>query len=138
MKETIVQSVAPEFRKSLVFVGRIDSWPTLVNLYRGASVCVKADSYGNHSFDTMGQMACSKPLVCTRTEGNLDLIDDRVNGVLFDRESPDQLAASVVELMGDEGRRKILGRNARRTIEDSFSSRTLAMRTAEIYGEIQV
>lgn len=135
MRASILQSIPADLRGSLVFLGRVESWPELVNLYRGASVCVKADSHGNHSFDAMGQMACSRPFVCTKTEGNKDLVTDGINGRLFERESPEQLSDIVVELMADEGLRTTLGRNARRTIQDRFSSRVMASRTVMIYEE---
>lgn len=135
MKEHILSSVPEKFRKSLVFMGRVDSWRKLVNLYRGAAVCVKADAYGNHSFDAMGQMACSKPLVCTRTEGNLDLIEDGINGFLFDRDSPEDLALIVTRLMSDENLSASIGRKARQTIEKGFSSQVMSSETARIYED---
>ena len=136
MKEYILRTVRSEVRKSLIFMGRIDSWAQLVNLYRGATVCVKADVYGNHSFDVMGQMACSRPLVCTRTEGNTDTILDGVNGLLFDRGYPDQLSSSVNQLLDDETLRASIGRAARETIETRFSSSIMASQTESVYESI--
>ena len=55
----------------------------LVNMYRNAAICVKADVYGNHSYDTMGQLACGRPMVCANTEGCADMIENGKNGFLF-------------------------------------------------------
>lgn len=132
----IESSVPPEFRKSFVFKGFIKSWDELVNLYRNASVCVKADVYTNHSYDTMGQLACGRPLVCTMNEAHMDMIDDKKNGFLFDRENPEQLARIINMLLSDPALCEATGDQARRTVEERFTSTTCAAESVKVYKEL--
>lgn len=132
----VESSVSPEYRKSFVFKGFIKSWDSLVNLYRGASVNVKADEYGNHSFDLMGQMACERPVACTMTEGNVDMIENESNGFLFDREDPKQLATIINMLLSDPALCEATGKQARRTVEKRFTSSICASESLKVYEEL--
>jgi glycosyltransferase involved in cell wall biosynthesis len=135
ISEMIRRSVSPDVSESFVFLGFIKSWDMLVSLYRNASVCVKADVMGNHSFDAMGQMACGKVLVCTKTEGNTDMIEHGSNGYLFDRDNPSQLSEIINTLLGDSDLTELVGRRARATIERRFTSMHCAEATLKYYEE---
>jgi glycosyltransferase involved in cell wall biosynthesis len=132
----MVKGAAPkEFQASLVFSGFVKSWDDLVNLYRHAAVCVKADAYTNHSYDTMGQMACGRPMLCTNNEAHADLIKDGESGFLFEKDDPHQLAARINRLLSDQELSKRMGRAARRTIEERFTSQKCAQESLRIYEE---
>jgi glycosyltransferase involved in cell wall biosynthesis len=135
VSEMMKRSVPPDVSKSFVFLGFVKSWDLLVTLYRNAAVCVKADVRSNHSFDTMGQMACERTLVCTRTEGTTDMIEHGLNGYFFDREKPAQLSEIINTLLGDSGQSKTIGRKARETIERGFTSQQCAKETVKFYEE---
>jgi glycosyltransferase involved in cell wall biosynthesis len=132
----VESAVTPELRKSFLFKGFIKSWDELVNLYRNASVCVKADVYTNHSYDTMGQLACGRPLVCTKNEAHMDMIEDQKNGFLFDREDPRQLATIINKLLSDPALCKETGKQARRTVETRFTSSICASESIKVYSEL--
>ena len=132
----IVRTAAPKnAQDSLVFKGFVNSWDELVSLYRNAAVCVKADGHTNHAYDTMGQMACGRPMACTNVEAHADLIDDGKNGFLFERDNPRQLAEIINRLLSDPALSSSVGARARKTIEQRFTSRHCAEATLSIYDE---
>jgi len=67
-------------------------------------------------------MACSLPVVCGRRGGYADYIAHGVNGFLFD--TTEQAIALLMRLRADPALRERLGRAARGTVEDLYSSRT--------------
>ncbi len=135
VREIVKDAVPKSLQDSLVFKGFINSWDDLVNLYRNASVCVKADINTNHSYDTMGQLACGRPMVCTNTEAHADMIQDGANGFLFERDNRDQLAMIINRLLSDPALCSAVGMRARRTIEERFTSERCAEETVKLYKE---
>lgn len=135
VREIVRDSAPRSVQNSFVFKGFVNSWDELVNMYRNAAICVKADVYTNHSYDTMGQLACGRPMVCTNTEAHADMIENGKNGFLFEREKPHQLAELVDQLLSDPALCRTIGMRARRTIEERFTSEICATETAKYYKE---
>jgi glycosyltransferase involved in cell wall biosynthesis len=62
-------------------------------------------------------MAMERAIVAPRAENISDVVDDGVDGTLFDPGSSRDLASRIRELAVDERRREALGRAARRKVE---------------------
>ena len=84
----------------------------------------------------MGQMACERPVACTMTEGNVDMIENESNGFLFDREDPKQLATIINMLLSDPALCEATGKQARRTVEKRFTSSICASESLKVYEEL--
>jgi glycosyltransferase involved in cell wall biosynthesis len=136
VKEIAMSMIPEDLLKSVVFLGFLESWDQLVSLYRNATVCVKADVNTNQSYDTMGQLACGRPLVCSNVGAHVDMIQDGVNGILFDRSNPSELAEAVSRLLSDSNLRERMGRNARTSVESGHTSTISAEKTLRIYGDL--
>jgi glycosyltransferase involved in cell wall biosynthesis len=65
-------------------------------------------------------MASGRACVASDIPGSHDVIEDHVNGVLFDPENVQHLADALVELASSESLRGMLGSGAIRTIEARF------------------
>ncbi len=78
-------------------------------------------------------MATGKPLVGTRVGGIPDLIAEDENGVLVDPADPDSLASGVRRMIDDADFRQRAGKVSRQRVEDHFSWRVIAARTADVY-----
>jgi glycosyltransferase involved in cell wall biosynthesis len=81
-------------------------------------------------------MAMELPVIASRVEGLAELIEDGVTGVLVPPGSPEELAAAILSLLDDEGRRRALGRGARARIERDHSIERTASRIGAIYDSI--
>ena len=73
-----------------------------------------AESFG---LAVLEAMAAGKPVVAAATDGPRLLIEDDVNGVLFEPGNVDQLTSAVGRLLGDATERAALGDAAARTAE---------------------
>jgi glycosyltransferase involved in cell wall biosynthesis len=74
-------------------------------------------------------------MVCTNTEAHADMIQDGVNGFLFERDNRDQLATIINRLLSDPALCGTVGIRARRTIEERFTSERCAKETVKLYKE---
>jgi glycosyltransferase involved in cell wall biosynthesis len=93
-------------------------------------------------FEAMGRvhleaMACSKPVVATRTNGARDYIEDGVTGLLCEVRNPDDLAAKLKLVVEDRELAGRMGRAGRALLErehsgDRYTERLLDMLNAII------
>jgi glycosyltransferase involved in cell wall biosynthesis len=95
-------------------------------------------------------MACGTPVVASAVGGIPEVVVHGETGLLVPveqmQEAPFEpinadsfafnLAEAINELMRDEVRRRYMGKEARRRVEEVFSWDAIARRTAELYREV--
>jgi glycosyltransferase involved in cell wall biosynthesis len=62
-------------------------------------------------------MAMGKPVICSRTRGQVDVIEDGVTGIFVPVGDADALRAAMVDLWNDPDRARAMGRAARAYVE---------------------
>jgi L-malate glycosyltransferase len=80
-------------------------------------------------------LASGLAAVATATAGAREIIDDEEMGLIVPVNNPDALAASVLLLMADPGRRARLGRHARARVRGRFSLERMVDATEQVYVE---
>jgi glycosyltransferase involved in cell wall biosynthesis len=56
----------------------------------------------------------------------MDIIDDGINGILFEKDTPEGLEQAIARLLDDTGSYRELGRNARLKVEEELNWRANA------------
>jgi glycosyltransferase involved in cell wall biosynthesis len=85
---------------------------------------------------TLEAMACARPVVSTATIGADEAIEDGRSGLIVPVGDPPALAAKLVELAGDPGRRAALGAAAQRRIAEHFTTAHMLARCEAILEAI--
>jgi len=69
----------------------------LPRLYRGARALIfpQVEDFGLVAAEAV---ACGTPVIALRNGGALDIVEEGVNGVFFDRQEPEALTAAIAEL----------------------------------------
>jgi len=93
----------------------------LVQAYQEAAVCIVPSTWENSSYVLLEAMACATPVVACNSGGSPELIEDGVSGFLIPVNDSEALVSRVAELLAEPALRKLMGDNARRRIEESFS-----------------
>lgn len=65
--------------------------------------------------------ACGKPVIGTRVGGLPDVIHEGATGLLAEPQNPASLAAAILDMLSDPGRREQMGVNARQLAEQRYS-----------------
>lgn len=81
-------------------------------------------------------MSCGLPVLATRGEPCAEVIRDGHNGLLFDDEDLEGLAALVAELAADGQRREELGQRARAHVMEHHCTSAVAPRYGQIYRRL--
>jgi glycosyltransferase involved in cell wall biosynthesis len=81
-------------------------------------------------------MACGLPVVATRSGGIVEIVDDRITGLLVPPLNPEALANALQQLIQDAAARTMMGSKGRSRVENKFTIETVVTNTLEIYESI--
>jgi glycogen synthase len=137
-------------RPGLVWIEEMLPKEEVIALYSGAEVFVCPSIYEPFGIINLEAMACGTPVVASAVGGIPEVVVHGETGLLvpveqmkeapFEPVSADSfafnLAEAINELMRDEVRRRYMGKEARRRVEEVFSWDAIARRTAELYREV--
>jgi len=96
----------------------------------------KRDFWYPSSMKIFEYMSAGKAVVATRVGQVAEIIQDGVNGCLFDPEQGDELTQKIGALLESTALRRRLGEQARRDVEQTWNWRNQARKMVEIFTEI--
>jgi glycosyltransferase involved in cell wall biosynthesis len=109
------------------FVGQ----PAVYAWMRALDIVVAPSRTEGFAHTVLEAMACSKPVVATAIEGNLDAIVHDESGLLVDPR-PAAIAAGIASLLADPRRAEALGRAARARVAERFDETVAIPRLARV------
>jgi starch synthase len=139
-----------KLRSGVVWIDRLLSQTELRAVLTAATTFVCPSIYEPLGIVNLEAMACGAPVVGTATGGIPEVVDDGVTGRLVpiaqaqdgtgtpldpDRFVAD-LAAALIEVVGDPKTAKKMGAAGRARAEEQFSWERIAVRTKEIYASL--
>ena len=85
-------------------------------------------------------MAMGKPVICSRTRGQVDVVEEGVTGLYVPVGDPQALRKAILELWNDPLRAQQMGRNARAHVEkyhtlEKFTATTRSAAEASLNGK---
>ena len=132
--DKILQSVEPANRVRVKF--ETSARDELVSAYRRAAVCVLPSKWENAPYAALEAMACGTPVVACDAGGTPELIQDGISGFLVPFDDMNALADRVGALLTQPAMRKTMGENARRRIEQSFSTERVLPQMLAAYNHL--
>jgi len=81
-------------------------------------------------------MACSRAVIAMNDGGNPELVDDQKTGILIDPNDSETFAVKIIELLLNDQKRTMMGRQGRLRVEEFFDVRRNARETQRIYLEV--
>lgn len=107
---------------------------TLLDLSDIALVASHEEGFSNSLIEAMSRAKC---VIVTAVGGNLDAVVAGESGVLVPVRDPASLAAAIVALAADPGRRATLGANARDRVERHFTLEGCVSRYQNLYWGLE-
>ena len=96
----------------------------VTDLLRSADIFCVSSYLEGLGTSTLDAMAAGLPVVATRVGGIPEIVADGVSGILVPPRNPEALAAAILELASNPGRRAEMGGAARRRVSDFTADRT--------------
>ena len=115
------------------FLGRV---PDAIPIIKHFDVCVSCSESEGLSNSIIEYMGCAKPVVCTDTGGNPELVEDGKNGFLVRVGDVEDLARRIREILQNEALRDALGRNGRERFLTEFTSDRMATAYMDMYDRV--
>ena len=115
------------------FLGKQDRVHSLLPLADLMLMPSELESFGLAALEAM---ACKVPAIATRVGGVTELVEDGVNGLLFDVGDVDRMAAGAIALLRDPARHQAMRDAARRTAQTRFCASLVVPQYAKFYEEI--
>jgi glycosyltransferase involved in cell wall biosynthesis len=132
-RETIRRIGIP--KKNFSFLGHIGYFER-PKILRSATVFVNPSIFENCSLSILEAMSCGGAVVASEVGGNLEIIHQGRNGQLIPVFDEKKLAKSIISLLEDENLNREIGKEARKTVERSFSSEKCAEETYKVYKQM--
>lgn len=115
------------------FVGKQENVNELLPLADLMLMPSEMESFGLAALEAM---ACSVPTIATRVGGVPELIDDGVNGLLFEPGDVGAMSAAAISLLGDASRLQGMSLSARKTAQDRFCASRIIPLYEEFYERV--
>ncbi len=139
-----------EQREGVVWIDRMLEHREIVNVLSSGTVFVCPSVYEPLGIVNLEAMACGIPVVGTGTGGIPEVVADGLTGRIVPIDQvqdgtgtptdPDRfvadLAATLTEVLADEGLAKLMGRAGRLRVETEFTWDAIAARTRQVYDEV--
>jgi N-acetyl-alpha-D-glucosaminyl L-malate synthase BshA len=115
------------------FLGKQDNVNELLPV---ADLMVMPSEMESFGLAALEAMACRVPAIATWVGGVPELIDDGVNGLLYDVGDVEGMAKGAIELLGSEDRLAAMRAAARKTAQDHFCASTIIGRYEAYYRRV--
>ena len=116
------------------FAGFVADRQKLRHLYQNSGVFVSSSAWEAAALVVLEAMSCGSPIVATKIPSFEDLLTDGKDGLLVPIGQPEEIAKAVRRAYG---LRRELGREARQTIVDRYSSKTLYRNLSDLIQSVE-
>jgi L-malate glycosyltransferase len=120
-------------RESCLFIGRCASVPDLL---AASDVCVLSSQAEGFSNSILEYMAAGRAVVATNVGGASEAIVEGETGYLVNAGDDRAMAERLISLLRDPEKRRAMGVNGRRRVEQRFSCETRLKSTTELYQRL--
>ncbi|MEM2196919.1 MAG: glycosyltransferase family 4 protein [Sulfolobales archaeon] len=119
-----------------VFTGSLDQ-DELRYLYSCSHVLVLPSYFEAFPMVLIEAMASGLPVIGSKTGGIVDIVEDGVNGYLFEKGSAIELAEKLYLVLSDESLRRKLSINSRAIAESNYSWGSVAVKILSVYKSFE-
>lgn len=131
--ETNIKIMGEEKGKGkIIFTGFRSDIPDVLSAFDIFILPSHAEAFGIALIEAM---AMEKPVVATKSDGILDIIIDKENGLFFEKKNVNQLTEKIKYLLESKERRNELGKNARKHVLENFNLDTRFDKLIELYRD---
>jgi glycosyltransferase involved in cell wall biosynthesis len=122
-------------QKHIVFPGFVDE-KTLPSLYSSCDAYVLPSLWEVLPISLLEALSCGAPLIASDAGGNPEVVENGVNGFIFEKRNTNQLAEEMKTLANDPALRKRMARKSREIAVKKFDWDIIAQKTIRFYNKV--
>lgn len=119
----------------VIFRGRVPT-EELCLYYGAADVFVLPSLHEGHAVVLLEAMASGLPIIATKVGGNLETVIDGKNGYLIEPKNADQLANTIIKILGSERRIHKYRSASLKIYKEKFSEEKQLYETINVYSKV--
>lgn len=137
-QSAFLKDLAAQLRiaEAITWTGQV-SWEDAIRCMGCMDIVAVPSRYEGFGLTAIEAMACGRPVVASRVDGLPELVRDMVTGRLTPLEDATALSTALIDLLKNEGRRKIMGAAARRHAEECYAYPQFLQRWRVLYSCLQ-
>lgn len=120
--------------EQVVFLGSVSNAEDHIKCFDIAVLCSETEGFSNAIIE---YMRAGKPVVCTHTGGNPEIVTEGENGYLIPVGNVEALAEALQTLMDNPELRTTMGEAAKATIAGKYSISNMVQQHVELYSELR-
>ncbi len=117
------------------FLGFLETRREVLEYMKGSNVFVLPSRTEGLPTVILEAMACRVPVVATTVGGNVELVEDKVTGLLVSPEEPEELRAAIEHILGDEKLARKLVDNAYEKVVKEYNWDIVLEKYINIYND---
>jgi glycosyltransferase involved in cell wall biosynthesis len=117
----------------VIFTGGVERPVTYIRQFEVAVLCSDSEGFSNAIIEYMAE---GRPVVCTETGGNPELVRDGVNGYLVPVGDATALAGRVSEILSDRDLGRRLGEAGREIVRTTYAHTRMVAEQMACYDDI--
>lgn len=118
------------------FVDKTFEWIPDCDVFAVPSVTDSKGEIETFGIINLEAMACGKPLIATKSGGIVEIVDDRVDGLLCREKDSNDLAKKILNALKDKKLASRISRNARKKIMQKFAYSRTIENILEVYKKV--
>ncbi len=122
-----------ELSSHIVLAGFYEDVPQIL---RCLDIFTLPSLYEGFNRSLLEAMACGLPVVATAVGGNVEIVQDGVNGLLVPPSNPGALASAIAELLKDKEKARKMGLEGKLLVKENFSIDINARKIEKLYLQI--
>ena len=117
-------------QSKVVFLGQQSDLPKLYSISDLSILVSELESFGMTLIESM---ACSTPVIATRTGGMPEVLQDGVQGRLVEVGNTGAMADAIEEILSDDNKRQKMGKAGRKRVLSSFTPEKIVPKYERYY-----
>jgi L-malate glycosyltransferase len=122
-----------DLQQSIRWIGEIEPWESIVDIYNLADLAVSVPSSDSTSVSLLEAMACGLPVIASELTSTREWIVDSENGALVPVRDPLRLAEATIHLLGDPHQRANFAEQNLRLVQGKANHQTEMEKMEQLY-----
>ncbi|MFN3874111.1 MAG: glycosyltransferase, partial [Ignavibacterium sp.] len=129
-KKEILEMIEQKKIKNIFLPGFIDN---PIEYLQSADVYLSTSLSEGLPYTLLEASMCGLPIIASDVRGNNEIVQNDINGYLFDLRNKSQAAEKILKIKSDSADYKKLSDNARRIFLDKFAEQKMISKLKEVY-----